>query len=80
MVPVIVVEHIYQPPSVMAPTGIQKGFKWTSVFVPKVVVQVRGLNLQQSSLSIMSKDFMDVVAGNVAFQNSRGPAVAGAAI
>ena len=44
------------------------------------MVHVRGLHLQQSFLSIMTEDLMDVVAGNVAFQNSRGLVVAGRAI
>ncbi len=40
-------------------------------FVPKIDFHSGGLDLQttQSSLVIMSEDFMDVVAVNVAYQN-----------
>ena len=68
MVPVIYSWQIYQPPSVIEPTGIKMGFRVTSEPYPKVEVNVVGLDLQQSSLWIMREDFMDVVAGNVAFQ------------
>ena len=68
MVPVIESRRTYQPPSVMAPTGMKTGFKVTSESIPKVEVHVGGLHLQQSSLWIMREDFMDVVAKNVAFQ------------
>ena len=73
IVPAIESWHKYQPPSIIAPTGMKTGFKVMSEYVPKVEVHVGGLSLQQSSLVIMREDFMNVVAGNVAFQNSPGP-------
>ncbi len=70
MVPVIESCATYQPPpSVMAPTGIKTGFRVTSEFVPKVDLNLGGLSSQPSSLWIIREDFIDVVAGNVAFQN-----------
>jgi hypothetical protein len=70
MVPVIESCDTYQPPpSVMAPTGIKKGFRVTSEFVPKVDLNLGGLTSQQSYLWIIREDFMHVAVGNVAFQN-----------
>jgi hypothetical protein len=56
---------------------MKTGFKVMSKFAPKVEVHVGGINLQQSSLVIMREDFKDVVAVNVAFQNSLGPGFSG---
>jgi hypothetical protein len=64
MVPVIESRHIYQPLSIMAPTGMKMGFKVTSEFVPKVDVYKAILYFLsgRSSLWIMSEDFMVVYA------------------
>jgi hypothetical protein len=57
----------------MAPTGMKTGLRAMSEFVPKVDSNEGVLIWQQSSLWIMREDIMDVVAGNVAFQNSLVP-------
>ena len=71
MVPVIESRDIYQPLSVMAPTGMKTGFEVTTEFVPKVEVYKLILHfaLGTSSLWIIREDFMDVATENVAFQN-----------
>ncbi len=57
---------------------MKMGFKEGIEFVPKVEVYKGSLHLKPgTSWWIMREDFMDVVATNVAFQNSLGPKLAG---